>query len=185
MYYGTPTRGFTLFELLICLTIVTILIGTGVPGMFNLKAQYESRALTSSIRKMLIVARQYAVAENRRITLCGIDAREHCNNENFRHIAVFFDHNSNHLLDGPDKIIAISGLNYSGELTLRASLRSQHISFNGDGSATRAGSFVFCNPVYANASARITVSMSGRTYMASDRNNDGIVALTSGNPIRC
>ncbi len=178
-------RGFTLFELLLSLAIVGLLLGVGAPTLFSLQAKFESIALQSDLRRMLVTARHYAVAEKRTVTLCGTDAQQHCVDQGFAELTVFIDDNRNRALDEEERIIAVADIRYRGELSLRASSNSRHIGFSADGSATRAGSFLFCRAGYPRNAGRVTVSMAGRAYAGIDRDGDGVVELTSGDPISC
>lgn len=181
----THHQGFTLLELLICLSIAALLLGIGIPSFSNIKASMQSYAVQSSLRRTLAAARDFALSSHQTVTLCGINTQFECVDNNFKEIAIFVDKDRDAVLTDDEHIFFVSQLDYSGELTLKAALRRKYIRFKKEGSAEQAGSFVYCHAKHKTTSLRITVSMSGRSYSGKDLDGDGIVELTSGLPISC
>ncbi|WP_086931194.1 GspH/FimT family pseudopilin [Agarilytica rhodophyticola] len=178
-------QGLTLAELLICLSIVALLIGVGIPSFSSIQARMQSYVLTSTLARSLAAARDFALSSNSTVTLCGINQQQECVANDFKEISIFIDRDKNAAITDNEHIFLISSLDYSGQLNLRAALRRHYIRFKKEGSAEQAGSFIYCHAKYHTASSRITVSMSGRSYIGRDLDGDGIVDMTSGSPISC
>ncbi len=184
-YGKLPQIGFTLFDALITLAIISILLSLGIPAFSDFLAKAESRHVSHTTHRMLAAARESAMDLERKIKFCGIDKTLECTNEGFSQLAIFVDYNKDSILDDNDTLILVRDLSYSGNSKLSASLGKKYIQFKEDGSASQAGSIIYCHPSYVHFSSRITVSMPGRSYIARDLNGDGIVELTSGKPISC
>lgn len=177
--------GFTFIELLITLSILGLVLGIGMPDFSRLQLRFQAKALTSAIRQVLTFARQYSIEHGDDITVCGIDSGGRCARDNFFRLAAFIDRNQNRVIDEDETVITLKQLKYRGNLALRASLNRSYIQFQRSGASKQAGSFTYCHPQYQEVTARITISMAGRTYIARDNDGDGIVELANGNAITC
>lgn len=177
--------GLTLLSLLLSLSITSILITMAIPGLGNYFAKSESRSASALIRKNLGIARNLAVSTKTEVTVCGINLSGNCSKENVEALTIFFDANKNQVLDHGERIFRETRLAYSGNILLRASWRKHYIQFTSKGSSRQAGSFIYCDPKYVKHASRITVSMSGRSYIGRDLDKDGRVELTNGEPISC
>ena len=177
--------GVTLFDLLIALSIAIIVLSVGVPSFTNAMAKAESRHVSHTSHRMLAAARETAMDLDRKVKFCGINQELKCSKTSFSQLAIFVDFNENHALDDDDTLILVRDVNYSGQTKLSASFGRTYIQFNKDGSASQAGSLIYCHPNKPQFSSRITVSMPGRAYKGRDLNGDGIVELSSGKPITC
>lgn len=179
------SKGLTLLELIVGLLISSILLLNAIPNLREFLDQAEAKSISSKIRRSAAAARHHAIMLDYPITLCGVDAQLTCTRNNFNEIALFIDKDVNRAVNSNDTIIHLLQVNSDEQLNLRASFRRSYIQFNEDGSASQAGSFIFCNRQTPSANKRVTISMSGRAYSARDRNGDGIVELTNGQPISC
>lgn len=179
------SSGFTFIELLITLSILGLVLGIGIPDLKRWQIKFQANALSSSIQQILVFARQYSIEHGDNITVCGIQSGRECARNQFYELAAFIDNNQNRRIDEGEKVLALRQLNYQGELRLQASLNRHYIQFQRDGSTKQAGSFIYCHPQQNQFARRITVSMAGRTYIALDRDGDGVVELVNGEAIAC
>jgi len=177
--------GYSLLELLITISISSILLTAAIPSFGHMKAKSNAKTISSTLTRMLAKARSYAIFHSAIVTICGVDEQYECSNRQFEKILVFVDENENRTLDEEEKVIQEAVLKYQGQLNLRAALGRRYFQFTHSGSSKQAGSFIYCDPDYSSASRRITVSMTGRAYIAQDEDNDGVVELTNGDPITC
>lgn len=177
--------GFSLLELIISMAISAILLAAAIPGFGYFKAKSDARSVTSGLSRMLAKARSHAIFHSELVTVCGVDAQLECNNEQFDTLIAFIDQNENRIVENDEQTVFQVTFDYQGQLSMRASLNRRYFQFTHNGSSRQAGSFIYCDPNYTNAARRVTVSLSGRSYIAHDQDNDGIVELTNGDPITC
>ena len=178
-------QGFSLFDLLISMAIISMTLTFGAPALKQVFAKSETSHAKQITRRMLAMARQTAINEGIRVKVCGINNEKSCTRSSFTTLAIFIDENKNHKVDQEEKVIRYQDIDYSGKTKLSASLARKYIQFNPRGSASQAGSFIFCDSRYPNYASRVTVSMAGRSYVGLDLDNDGLVETASGDPIRC
>jgi type IV fimbrial biogenesis protein FimT len=178
-------RGFTLLDLLISLSILSITFGFGLPNLKESLDKAQMKSTNTYLHRSAVSARHFALTEEEDITLCGVNNNDVCIRKNFKNISVFKDINRNAIIDPDEEVLSMLELKYPGELTLRASLSRPYFRFEKDGSSEVAGSFIYCDSAYAHHSSRLTISMSGRAYRGTDRNGDGIVEGTNRRAIRC
>lgn len=179
------SRGFTLIDLLIAISILSILFGMAVPQFSILQAKAEAKSTASAIRRSLAFGRQKAVIKQKDITVCGADIHLKCEKNNPQNIIVFEDKNNDRTYTEDEALYSNLNLSYRGTLKLRASLGRNYIEFRKNGSAKQAGSFEYCVPGVPTASRRVTISLPGRPYMGRDFDKDGVVENTKGKPIEC
>lgn len=182
MYY--TSKGLTLLELLITTLIASILLIVAIPSLGYFKNSSERSAVTNDIRRSLAYSRENAITRNTYTTICGLNSNGECARDNIQSLVVFIDVDKDGMLTEEDQTLSIRELNHSGYLRLRASFRKSSITFNRHGAALAAGSFIYCKPNYPELAARITVSMTGRSYVAR-KNDEGIVRNTNGSEIIC
>ena len=178
-------HGFTLVSSIITLSIIAILGSIAAPNLSVFLSKQEGRATIGIIHRNLSKARAHALKNDVDITVCGINKHGECVKSNFKELIMFEDYNDNAAVDEDDTITYISKLDYSGQLKLSASLGKKFIRLKRTGSSQQAGSFIYCDATNPRASNRVTISMSGRSYLGRDKNNDGIIELTNGKPISC
>jgi len=178
-------NGFNLISLLLATAIAAILTTIAAPSMAKFQSSYSSASATALMHRHLANARTLAINNEQTITVCGVSNDGSCLRSGFKEIAMFYDVNNNATMDQDEVIYYVSQLEAANYLTLRASLRRRYIRFSKYGTAKQAGSFIYCDPDAERSAARVTVSMSGRSYQGRDTNGDGIVEGTNGRPIRC
>ncbi len=178
------SKGFTLLELLITTVITSVLLTVAIPSLSYFKNSSERGSITTDIRRSLAYTRENAITRNTYTTICGLNTQGECARDNIQSLAVFIDKDKDGMLTEEDKALAIRELHHSGYLRLRASFRKSSITFNRHGAALAAGSFIYCKPDYPELAARITVSMTGRSYVAR-KSDEGVVKNTNGSDIIC
>ena len=180
-------KGLTLLELIITLTISSILLTAAIPGMAFLNAKSDSKVVTSTIIRLLAASRAHAISHGDTVTMCGMSIQNNtCIREQFDRLVMFIDDNNNQEIDDDETLLQERQLDHQGQLHFRAGLNRTYAQFVYDGSSNVAGSFIYCDPDYSTAAARITLSMSGRAYIAQDGDDDGVVEINQGgDPIDC
>ncbi len=64
-------NGFTLFEMMLVLTIVAILVGAIAPSFYQLSARAQLDAYTNRIAHLIRYARGEAISSHAVVTICG------------------------------------------------------------------------------------------------------------------
>lgn len=180
-------RGMTLIELMASIAITSILAAAGIPAYTDLVARQNANSFSNTLYRRLVLARNSAISLNTTVTICGSRDGLSCVKDGISSLLVFRDVNRNHKIDISDSVLQNTSLKTKGtQVRLGAALGRNYIEFNASGRARQTGSFYYCpknrDPRMAK---RVTVSLTGRAYIARDGNGDGIVELTNGKPITC
>ena len=174
--------GLTLIELLIALSILSILTITAVPSFRYWQAKSESYTITAIIYQHLQTARQHAITQNKTVSFCGANNLGECKLRDFEQLQIFIDDNGNKKLDNQEELLTQYTLRLQGALSLNSHTA---IKYKHNGSSATPASFIYCPKVDApQLIQRITLSMPGRVYVAPPAPG-GIVRKTSGGDITC
>ena len=181
-----PNQGFTLFELLIVISITAILILLTTPSFKAYSAQSTSKAIIQKLSGLVRLARNNAIYHQHPTILCPSKDGIQCSQSWQDGALILEDNNNNQKVDNTEAVIHFqSPLIEQGELRWTA-LRN-YLSISGQGlSGSSAGSFIYCpeanKPNYAQA---LIVSFSGKIRIAEDANNDGIRESGNAKNIVC
>ena len=165
-------RGFSLLELLVTLSIVSILSYLALPALTSARWSSEASQFTQLLSRSMAIARNRAVATGERITLCASTDRRNC----LKHwrgevsILVFTDRNRNYQLDGGDTLHLQQRLMLRHvDAHWRGSLGRPYMRFRIDGSAIEYGRYSYCprdgNP---RGFRQLVVNRVGRAYLHHD-----------------
>lgn len=182
-------RGLTLVELLLCLGIVAFLLMelTG-PGLARHRERLVIDGLMQDVQHSIAMARLAAVNENRIVTFCRSDDGLHCQGKWHEGSIVFTDTNGNHVMDGDDRLLfRLQYHDIPGRLNFHSFGNRQYLQFDGRGvTLFQNGNFTFCPGTGEGTKIRqLILSFSGRTRMARDEDQDGVVENSQGDPINC
>ncbi|MFT7558444.1 MAG: type IV fimbrial biogenesis protein FimT [Flavobacteriales bacterium] len=179
-------KGFTLIDLLISLSILFITTGFALPNLLGYLEKSRVRALNSNIVRLLNTARATAINHSRTVTICGLDNNNSCSSTSFSRVAIFFDKNDDKAVsdDGLELITELE-LKSLGELKLQASFGREYLRFKYNGSSQQAGSFIYCNAKHPHLNSRVTTSLTGRTYLARRRNEEGMILAANTTDAIC
>jgi type IV fimbrial biogenesis protein FimT len=64
-------KGFTLIELMVAITIATLLLTVGVPSFSSTLLRMESSAISDQLVSSIYFSRNEAISRNQRVTLCA------------------------------------------------------------------------------------------------------------------
>ncbi|MFC3033907.1 GspH/FimT family pseudopilin [Pseudoalteromonas fenneropenaei] len=135
--------GFTLFELLVSVSICAILLMLAIPSSRDFLVQYKMELTISEYKRLTALARLYAVNHTAVVTLCPL-IENTCSHADWGGPAsVFVDFDSNGQLDPEDVTLHhVSQI----DTAIRLSYPRSAISFRPDGSvmALHNGTFRSC-----------------------------------------
>ena len=171
-------RGFTLIELCVVLTIMSILLGTGAPA---LSAMLRSSRLTSASNDLLasiLLARSEAAKRNTRVVVCKSADGALCASSGGweQGWIVFQDSNNDGVRESTEEIVW-RGHGLSGDLRVLGNLTvARYVSYAPTGEAKlagggfQAGTITLCNAGASSQDARqIIINAVGRPRVQKTR----------------
>lgn len=180
--------GFTLVELLLVLSILSILLGLSLP---NFQAMYAQRHADTVIRKVseaIQLARMSAIRTGKLVTLCRSDSGVEWGGQWQDGIMVFSDRNGDRKINQDDvlqQFITFPGIN--GSLKWRAFQNRQYLQITNQGfTRYQNGNFTYCpNNGDASLAHQLIINRTARIRFAVDSDGDGIREDSRGRPINC
>lgn len=167
-------RGFTLLELIITVTILSVLLGIGIPSFRELQLNNQLTANANHVLGMLRLTRSEAVRRNTRVVMCRSTDQQQCNTESALNREwetgwiIFPDLDTDGEVDSPDEeLIRVVGPLPDG-LTLRTGGNySRHIAFRSLGRPrgnTGLGNDTFrlCDERGGDYARKVIIAVTGR-----------------------
>ncbi|MEM1190594.1 MAG: GspH/FimT family protein [Pseudomonadota bacterium] len=182
-------RGLTLIELLLVLLMLGIALQAALPSFSDRIADLRSAAAMEQLGRLFSLARQEALQGKRRVTVCAVDLSGRCSRvwSKDHEIHVFLDSNGNHQPDARERRLRkLRWPMEGGELSWRASLARPYISFETHGGTWQNGTLYYCPQSRDPRQARaLVLSHSGRAYLTTDSNGDGLREDRRGRNLSC
>lgn len=185
----TPQRGFTLLELMISITVVTV-ITASVSGTWGaIVERYTRYAVQSTLSQTFASARSSAVKFAEITTICPLDAAMECSRDWDRPLTVFLDPMNERGLTSDTKILRIFEIPEDGSIKASKSgpMERRYFQYNPNGTARGTlGNLVWCPNSHNSSSAiQLRMNFGGRITWARDSNQDGIKEDAQGQPLSC
>lgn len=164
--HGTGRRlqeGFTILELMVTLSIASILLVAGVPSLQTFTQRQAMKAAINSLQNDLMMARSEAVHLNTRFVTCPGNPSQGCSGDTEWSSGwiVFADENADRQLQ-PSESITRQGYGLEN-LYIRSSSGRTEVRFFPDGSAPGSnGSITFCGLGGAAQARKLVISNLGR-----------------------
>lgn len=189
MNYTQNVDGFTLFELVTVMAVISIIVLISSPFFTSLLKQNEANKIYYSLKPILADARTHAYSLHHAVGLCGSNNGATCDSNWNEGILTFLDHNQNRLLDADDQVLSYHslGLKY-GTLTWRGAglSRSSVLLFESERGRLNMsnGSFRYCAEE-AKWHRLVILATMGHSRPSKDSNGDGIHETASGVNVSC
>ena len=163
------TRGFTLVELLITLSIAAILMAISAPSFTSIIQNNRMTTQYNELLASLSLARSESIKRDQRVIVCQSSAGDSCDgNASNWHSGwvVFVDNDEDNAIDGGEEIIRVQGT-LSGSNTLTFGSRTR-VAYASDGLAVNNsnGTFTLCDDRGDSNSKGLVVSLTGRVRHA-------------------
>lgn len=124
-------NGFTLFEIIMVLLMISLLAFLSIPSFTKLINQNAAKTTTQKIFHFLHYARLEAIKRNDTVMVCGSLDLESCHNDWSKGLIAFIDSNHNHIFDKKDILLRTNKL---GNKKVHIDLgNTQIIKYTGDG----------------------------------------------------
>mgnify|MGYP000082488416 FL=1 len=179
-------KGFTLLELMVSLSVTSILAAIAVPNFndFIIKMRVDNEI--SQLHRILLMTRNAAINSGKKAIICPLNEAFNCTVQWQNKLSVFVDENDNKLFDINEKIILIREAISPDDKLVYGNTRNK-ITFKPTGSLSGLanGTFRYCPKGYDNLARGIVVARSGRLYQSSDVDNDGIDENRGNKEISC
>ena len=184
-------RGFTLLELMVCISILVILAVTAIPSFSEVIKRNKTQTHMNNIYHLLVFARSESVSYNKPVTICPsrdqvscIQSRDWSN----KYLLVFYNDNYDDTHDSDERIARIFKTGKEGSKLLWRSFRNKsYLTFMPIGLTDyQSGNITFCPEGLDRTEAKILVmNIAGRPYFGQDTNGDDIAESGSGNNLQC
>lgn len=182
----TSITGFTLIELMVSISVISILAAIAVPNFsdFIIKMRVDNEI--SKLHRMLLLTRNSAINSGQRTIVCPLNSSYQCTEQWQNELSVFVGVNSNTMFDANEKIIRIKpAITVGDELVYGKGRNKITYQPTGQLSGLTNGTFRYCPQSHKHNSRGIVVARSGRIYQSSDIDNDGIDENRGNKEISC
>lgn len=189
MKYRPFTRGFTLFELVTVIAVLSIIVLISTPFFSTLLRENEVYRVYPTLNAILSQSRNQAYSTHQAVALCGSMDGIGCDHNWNSGILIFLDSNQNRAFDSGEVILGYHSLNIKyGALSWRGAggSRSKVLLFEPQRGRLNMsnGSFWYCaeQPKWHRL---VILSTMGHVRKSEDKNGDGVHETASGANIRC
>ena len=182
--------GFTLTELLVTLSISSILIASAAPVFSQILLNNRAVSLTNNLLTALQISRSEAIKRNQDVTICKSSDSLTCSGSWSDGWIIFSDVDHDRRLDvlNGDTLIQVQryeGIEFS--ISWNAFRSDNYIQFSSQGFIhSNNGTFKLCPPDndvhYARA---IIINRVGRARVSKDSDNDGVHEDSRGRALVC
>ena len=164
--------GFTFVELLVSLTILSILLSLAAPSFQRAITRSAIKTQAWEIRRALELARGLALTQQQIWKVCTANSAAHCVKQYGERLLVFRDSNNDYRVNGSDLLYRdhrLSDLNIKLSASGRLAVR-----YKPNGDAMDSGNFLVCaNNAITDFGRQTIVFRSGRVRLTRDSDNDG------------
>ncbi|MGL1959519.1 MAG: GspH/FimT family pseudopilin [Colwellia sp.] len=189
MFKASLIRGVTLVELMVSISVTSILASIAIPNFSSFMIQMRVDNEITQLYRLLLTARNQAINMQLPVTICPLNENNHCDTQWHNEISVFIDLNHNQTYE-PSKnepLIQTKAV-INIEDKLQYGKGRSRIIYSPTGRTTGWGSngtFKYCPKAHTDKARAIRVATSGRVYISTDFDNDGKDETRNGAEIKC
>jgi type IV fimbrial biogenesis protein FimT len=177
------SRGFTLMEMLIAISLSYIILGVITPSAKRIIDKHRISADINHTSALIRYARTLSISQIETIKLCPAINYSVCEKDWKSPLIVFVDTNNNNIRDEDEPLLG-AGNALSKQHKMRGP--KSPIKFYENGTNASPASLTLCPISNDNTLARaIYISLQGRTRLSKDHNNDGIHERVENTNLNC
>ncbi|WP_151869158.1 GspH/FimT family pseudopilin [Acinetobacter soli] len=154
--------GFSLIEFIVTLTVLSILIGVGLPTYQHVMATQEANHIPRTLTIHIQKAKSDAVLYRHNVVLCPSIDKQTCSDDWSKGFIVFLDQNRNRQRDINEDLLSSTDWNTRyGMLSWKGTLQSNHLMFRAASGLPIGsnGSFYYCSQKVSHK--RLVISRMG------------------------
>ncbi len=195
------SRGFTLIDLLVTLTIFALLVSLAAPSYQNLRQRSQVRSALSALADAVALARAEAVTRGVPVDICPLVSADAavpqcantnaweagfmvCPREESAGIGRCTDAASTvgisnlpvQVFEAQPTSVSVRASGFTGETV---------VTFQSDGSLFAAGNFTICSDGSTTSAQALMVNVAGLSRVAVDSDGDGLVNVSATGQISC
>ncbi len=183
------SKGFTLLELMVSVSILMVLFFIGIPSMKNFITSMKVDREITTLHRMLLQTKNAAINSNTYIAICPLNQSNKCTTDWHLTITIFSDHNKNKkyeplldevILQEKPPIDPNDKLQYGKNRTALIYGPTGHLAIWG-GNAT----FKYCPKNQKEKNRGLVVSRAGRVYQTYQNKKDGLDRNRSNKLVEC
>lgn len=163
--------GMTLIELMVVLSILTLLLSLTLPQSHALMAQNRLSGYMTQLYSQVFSARAYAIYHNEYVSVCSSVEEQCVTNNSHAEIMVFVDNNKDLMRQENDAVLYVIAAPLAQD---SITYSRAGVTFTPQGAIVgfNSGSFVYCSSMKElnQPSSRISVSQAGRIRLRKDEN---------------
>lgn len=181
-------RGFTLVELMLVITILSIIASLAGPPMSDFLRRYRSEVQRQNLFDLIALSRGKAYGEGAIYSLCGTADRQTCNGGWNNGALLFVDTDGSGSRDNGERIERVmEPLPEGASLDWSSFGNKPYLQFRPNGlTPNQSGNFSYCPPDGNSEFGWIIVlNAMGRPYYGRDNNGNGVVENGSGEDLTC
>jgi len=183
-YAPSTSRGFTLIELMVTMSVLAILLGVAMPAMQSFAIRNRLVAVNNDLMTALNYARSEASKRGTPVSICKSSSPwTSCGGSWSTGWLVFVDGGTIGSATGDTILRVHQGVPSGYSLNPTANF-TNYVSYKRDGSANNIGTFVVCHDSDEATARGITLTRL-RPRLARDTNGDGIPNTDTGNITSC
>ncbi len=177
MHGPARRRGYTIYELLVTLTIAALVMTLGLPSFGRIGADQRIRAQIDPLFHAIHLARKTSVTRRQVVTLCPSTDQRQCHDSNDWSSGWIMFVNADRDLpawrDDDETLLAV----HQGDERIRISANRRSFTLRATELRATNGTLIFCDRAGRTRNRALVVSYTGRPRVA-DRN-------TRGEPYAC
>lgn len=182
----SSSKGLTLVELLVVISLLALLATKAMPSFNKLIQNSQRTAAISELRQFLTLARRHSVMTGQIVTVCPTEPDGKCGRNWNGPVSMFADPGNQRTLLQGTQVNAILPPPKFGKFIVRSLTRS-YFQFRPNGFIySDLGNITWCpDSGETFLAGQLIISRGGRIRVATDKNGDGVVEDSTGQPVRC
>jgi len=179
--------GLTLIELLIAITIISILFGSALPSFTDLLEKKKVDANVQRLTQTLQLSRTTAINENLKVTICPINQSLVCSSNWSSGYMSFIDKDGDRQYNDDDELLfQFYSQDEKARINWRAFGHRRSLQWLETGITNHQnGTFELCYDDDEMKSRALFLTKAGRVRFSKDTNGDGIHESSTGSAISC